>query len=77
MIIAKYVHPENGTEYDHRLADSLLSVGAEYKVSNIIVGQSYTGVLLFDYTVQFNSVLFDFYENGHPVDIYQYGTRWF
>lgn len=77
MIIAKYAHPENGTEYDHRFADSLLSVGAEYNVSSIIVGQSYTGVLLFDYTVQFNSVLFDFYENGHPVDIYQYGTRWF
>ena len=47
-----------------------LKVGEKYKVNEILMGQSYTDVSLYDFRNTFNSVHFDFYVNGKKCDIY-------
>ena len=48
-----------------------LEVGELYEVSNIIIGTSSTDVYLKDKQFSYNSVLFEFYENGKEIDIYR------
>ncbi len=65
MVIAKYLYPENG----YYPAEDL-TVGSSYKVEQIMMGQSRTDISLKGYTKVFNSVQFEFFENGKPLDIY-------
>lgn len=47
-----------------------LEYGKEYEVGGIDMGQSYTSVYLKDMRNPYNSVIFEFYEDGMPLDIY-------
>lgn len=71
MLVAKYNYPENGYEGTREFARSNLKLGEEYEVDFISMGQSYTSIYLFGYEFPFNSVLFDFYEDGKEVNIYK------
>ena len=48
-----------------------LQVGAYYKVEKIEMGQSYTSIYLEEFFRVYNSVYFEFYENGKEIDIYK------
>ena len=48
-----------------------LQVGAYYKVEKIDMGQSYTSIYLEEFFRVYNSVYFEFYENGKEIDIYK------
>lgn len=47
-----------------------LEYGKEYEVEAISIGQSYTSVYIVDKPYPYNSVFFEFYENGKLLDIY-------
>lgn len=47
-----------------------LEVGEKYEVTYISMGQSYTSIELAGIEDNFNSILFDFEEDGTPVNIY-------
>ena len=76
MIIAKCIRNKIGNWED----DSMyLQIGKKYEVDYITMGQSHTNVHLKDklknkitgkFVSCFNSVYFDFYENGEPIDIF-------
>lgn len=63
-MIAKVVRSEDG-----------LSIGEEYVVDGISMGQSYTYITLMNPKQgtknPFNSVIFDFYEDGKKINIYK------
>ena len=48
-----------------------LIAGNEYPVSDISIGQSYTSVYLENFQGAFNSVQFEFYEDGKPLNIFR------
>lgn len=48
-----------------------LQVGAYYKVEKIEMGQSYTSIYLEEFFRVYNSVYFEFYENGKEINIYK------
>lgn len=52
-----------------------LEIGKEYGVENISMGGYHTTIFLKEIKVDgcggFNSVLFEFFENGEPLDIYE------
>lgn len=64
MIIAKVIKSEDG-----------LIEGEEYEVRYISMGQSYTSISLENPKIgtsnPFNSVIFDFFENGKKLDIFE------
>lgn len=66
MLTAIYNYPKNG----YHPAKELI-VGQEYEVESVIMGQSHTSIYLKGYKGGFNSVQFDFYENGSPHNIYR------
>jgi len=47
---------------------SELEIGKEYEVEDIEVGQSYSYVLLIGKGKAYNTVAFDFFEDGKPLD---------
>lgn len=64
---------DGGYQYDRDTAkEANLKVGDRYTVSNISMGQSHTSIYLegFD-RVGFNSIYFNFEENGKPLNIYE------
>ena len=65
ILIARYMHPDNGRPYEREDAKSKLKVGRSYEVTQIDVGQWYTTVWLHGLgdglCDGFNSVHFDFY----------------
>ena len=65
-LTAVYNYPENG----YRPAEQL-KVGKEYNVERVDMGQSSTAIYLSGFSVSFNSVQFDFFEDGKPIDIYR------
>jgi len=72
MVTAKFVYPENGYPSDvEKSKKAGLVVGSDYPVSNISVGQSYTNVSLENFPGTFNSVQFEFYEDGEPINIFR------
>lgn len=71
VLTARYNYPENGYEISRRFAAENLEVGKEYEVSDISMGQSHTSVFLVGKVGCFNSVNFDFYENGKEIDIFK------
>lgn len=65
-LTAVYTYPENG---DGPATE--LEVGKEYSVMDLDMGQSHTSIWLYGFNSSFNSVQFDFYEDGEPIDIYR------
>lgn len=63
MITAKYIN--NNPEY------SDLEIGKEYEVVDIDVGQSYSYVLIANKSKAYNTIAFQFYENGEPFDFFK------
>ena len=70
MIFAKYAHPNNGHEYQQVEINGLLKVKQQYPVDRISIGNCHTVVFLKSILKPFNTVFFDFYENGKEIDIY-------
>lgn len=66
MITAKVIkESQNDVWLNHDL-----EYGKTYEVKDIDMGQSYTSVYLDGKPFPYNSVLFEFYEDGKPLDIY-------
>lgn len=71
MLSAKFMYPENGYDIDmKKVADAGLVPGEMYEVADIEMGSSRTNVYLKGYEKYFNSVHFEFYEDGKEIDIY-------
>lgn len=71
MLYAKFMYPDNGWDVDVEYAKKIgLKVGEKYEVDYISMGQSNTSVYLKDIKGVFNSVQFDFEEDGKPINIY-------
>lgn len=64
-LTAVYNYPQNG----YRPADQL-EVGKEYPVERVNMGQTTTDIHISGLGC-FNSVQFDFFEDGKPIDIYR------
>lgn len=71
MLHAKYIYPKNGTASDQKHAKKYLSTGGLYKVERVNIGGSFTDIYLTGVKTPFNSVQFEFYENGKKIDIYK------
>lgn len=68
---AVFLYPKCGTEFDQERVQSCgLEVKREYEVSHFVMGQSSTSVYLEGYTLPFNSIHFEFLEDGKPLDIF-------
>lgn len=72
MIIAKFNHPNAGYNGDGEETLHFLKVGGKYTLDHVSMGQSYTTVWINGCDRGFNSVLFDFYENGKKVELQDY-----
>lgn len=60
--------------YDHdkeHAAEAKLKIGDRLTVKYISMGQSHTSVHVNEHTGGFNSIYFDFEENGEPLNIYR------
>lgn len=71
MLTAKYLHVEAGTTFDRWNADTKLKLGEEYQVRKVDMGAFHTDIQLACVDGKFNSALFDFYEDGRPINIYK------
>lgn len=71
MLTAKFTHPDWGYPSQRPFAKSLLEVDKEYEVEYIDMGQSYTSIYLVGFKEPFNSVFFDFFEDGNEIDIFR------
>lgn len=71
MLTAKYLHTEAGTTFDRWNADTKLELGKEYHVRKVDMGAFRTDIQLAEAEGTFNSMLFDFYEDGKLVNIYR------
>lgn len=49
-----------------------LEYGKEYEVRGIDMGQWHTDIYIVGKPYPYNSIFFEFYENGKPLDIYKY-----
>lgn len=67
MIIAKCI--KNIDPWGDKKTD--LEVGKEYEVERVSMGGSYTSIFLVGKRGSYNSVMFEFYENGKELDIYK------
>ena len=70
MLTAKYMYPDNDYELERQRTAMFLVEGKEYGVKDVLMGQSHTTILLADVDGVFNSVHFDFFEDGKEIDIY-------
>lgn len=66
MITAKVIRESQ----DDRWLNHDLEYGKTYEVEDIDMGQSYTSVYIVDKPYPYNSIFFEFYENGKLLDIY-------
>lgn len=70
-LYAEFMYPNAGTDYDkEKVREVGLEVGRKYEVRDIDMGNWYTKVWLEGYSRAFNSVHFEFYEDGKEIDIY-------
>ena len=67
MITAKCI--KNIDPWGDRQTD--LEVGKEYEVEGISMGGSRTSIYLVEKRYSYNSIMFEFYENGKQIDIYK------
>ena len=71
MLYAKFMYPDNGYDGDVEFAKKTgLEVGEKYEVEDLSMGGSHTSIFLKDVNCSFNSVQFEFEEDGEPIDIY-------
>lgn len=71
MLYAKFMYPDNGWDSDVENAKKVgLKVGEKYEVEYLSMGQSNTSIYLKGIQSIFNSVQFDFEEDGKPINIY-------
>ena len=71
-IKARFTRPESGWPCDQeKVRKSGLIPGTDYEVERVSMGQSNTTICLAGYSGVFNSVHFDFFEDGAPLDIYR------
>lgn len=71
MLYAKFMHPDSGRECNIEHAKNIgLKVGESYEVEDISMGGSSTSIFLKDIEGSFNSVQFDFEEDGKPINIF-------
>lgn len=60
-----------GYQWDKdRFAEADLKLGSRYGVADVEMGQSHTNIYLEGFGASFNSVAFEFDEDGAPIDIY-------
>lgn len=71
MLTAKYTHTDVGTTFERWQANNDLELGKEYPVRKVDMGGYRTDIMLVGPTGMFNSVFFDFYEDGKPINIYK------
>lgn len=69
MITAKFTHPENGSELSRELSSKYLTEGGEYEVVGGEIYTYYSYVYLKGFEKAFNTVQFDFYKDGQPINI--------
>lgn len=69
LIYARVEHPENGYDCDRKELEKL-DYKKVYRVTYILMGGSHTLIYLNNVDGVFNSVNFEFYENGSKIDIY-------
>ena len=71
MLYAKFMYPDSGHDCDVEFAKKMgLKVGEKYEVEDLSMGGSHTSIFLKDIQGVFNSVQFDFEEDGESIDIY-------
>lgn len=71
MLYAKFMYPDNGHDCDVEHAKNVgLKAGEKYEVEDLSMGGSHTSIFLKDINGVFNSVQFEFEEDGKPIDIY-------
>lgn len=71
MLIAKYTKSNCGYRDDRQQVSRFLTLGEKYPVSYVSMGQSHTSIYLTDFPhVPFNSVFFDFEEDGKAINIF-------
>lgn len=72
MLYAKFMYPNNGYDGDVEYAKKMgLKFGEKYEVEDLSMGGSHTSIFLKDIKGSFNSVQFDFEEDGKQIDIYR------
>lgn len=72
MLYAIFMYPENGYNCDIENVKKVgLKVGEKYEVEDLSMGQSNTSVFLKGIEGCFNSVQFEFEEDGKPINIYK------
>ena len=71
MLYAKFVYPNSGRDCNIEHAKKVgLKVGERYEVEDIIMGGFTTSIFLKDIEGSFNSVQFEFEEDGESIDIF-------
>lgn len=71
MLQAKYTKPNIGYDWDKEMCQKNLTLGESYEVNHISMGQSHTYIFLEEIDGCFNSVNFEFYEDGKPINIFK------
>lgn len=71
MLYAKFMYPDCGHDCDVEYAKKVgLKVGERYEVEYLSMGGSHTSIFLKDINGAFNSVQFEFEEDGKPINIF-------
>lgn len=71
MLQAKYTKPNEGYDGDQKMCRENLTLGESYEVTYVSMGQSHTNIFLKGIEGCFNTVNFDFYEDGKPINIFR------
>ena len=71
MLYAKFMYPDYGYDCDVEFAKKMgLEVGEKYEVEDLSMGGSHTSIFLKGIKGGFNSVQFEFEEDGKPINIF-------
>lgn len=71
-VMARFLYPDHGTRFNIETAQKAgLEKGKEYEVRKILMGQSSTSIFLEGLKGSFNSVQFEFFEGGKPLNIFR------
>ena len=76
MLYARFMYPDYGYAHNQRqVKDAGLKIRERYAVKDVDMGQSSTRIVLDGFSGNFNSVHFEFDEDGVPIDIFR-DARW-
>lgn len=71
-VMARFLYPDHGTRFDiQKVQEAGLEKGKDYEVREIFMGQSRTSIFLEGLEGPFNSVQFEFFEDGKPLNIFR------